>query len=182
MCISLLRLVRFCTWWTGRTACLFRTVPVALTRAAQLRSNTVQNSSCCYIVNVHNHPPWAMSRKEGMAWYSISRPMPSLWAECFQPQRNKRDYMRRERTGSVMSVFAEGAEQLMQKRHLWSCLFSDVLYICLVLTLRLINMESANILQGDLAKLFNFCLVYIFSSKNWPWWNFSYKEFLSTKD
>ncbi len=32
---------------------------------------------CCYIVNVHNHPSWAKSRKEGMAWYS-SRPMPSL--------------------------------------------------------------------------------------------------------
>ncbi len=34
-------------------------------------------SSCCYIVNVHNHPSWATSRKEGMAWYSC-RPMPSL--------------------------------------------------------------------------------------------------------
>jgi hypothetical protein len=28
------RQVWFCTWWTGRTACLFRTVPVALTGAA----------------------------------------------------------------------------------------------------------------------------------------------------
>jgi hypothetical protein len=39
---------------TGRTACLFRTVPVALTGAAQLRADGIFN--CCYIVNVHNHP------------------------------------------------------------------------------------------------------------------------------
>ena len=36
------------------TACLFRTVLVALTGAAQLRADGI--SSCCYIVNVHNHP------------------------------------------------------------------------------------------------------------------------------
>jgi hypothetical protein len=40
--------------------------------AVQLRADGI--SSCCYIVNVHNHP----SRKDGMACYS-SRPMPSLW-------------------------------------------------------------------------------------------------------
>jgi hypothetical protein len=40
--------------WTGHTACLFHAVPVALTGAAQLR--TYETSSCCYIVNVHNHP------------------------------------------------------------------------------------------------------------------------------
>ncbi len=59
------------TWWTGRNACLCRTAPVALLRADGI-------SSCCYIVNVHNHPSWATSRKGGMAWYS-SRPKPSLW-------------------------------------------------------------------------------------------------------
>ncbi len=36
------------TWWTGRTACLSCTVPVALTGAAQLWSNGI--SSCCYII------------------------------------------------------------------------------------------------------------------------------------
>ncbi len=65
-----------CMWWMGRTACLFHAVPVALTGAAQLLTDW--NSSCCYIVNVHNHPSWATSRKEGMDWHS-SRPMPSLW-------------------------------------------------------------------------------------------------------
>ncbi len=35
-------------------------------------------SSCCNLVNVHNHPSWATSRTEGMALYS-SRHMPSLW-------------------------------------------------------------------------------------------------------
>ncbi len=69
------RQVWFYPWWTGRTACLFRTVPVDLTGHAQLRADGI--SSCCYIVNVHNHPSWATSHKEGMAWYS-SRPMPSL--------------------------------------------------------------------------------------------------------
>jgi hypothetical protein len=68
------RQVWFCTWWTGRTACLFRIVPIALTGAVQLR--TEGTSSCCYIVNAHKHPSWATSRKEGMACYS-SRPMPS---------------------------------------------------------------------------------------------------------
>jgi hypothetical protein len=51
-----------------------------LTGAAQLR--TLGISSCCYIINVNilnNHPSWATSRKEGMAWYS-GRPMPSLWS------------------------------------------------------------------------------------------------------
>ncbi len=72
--------VWFCTWWTGRTACLYRTIPVALTGAAQLRVDGI--SSCCYyIVNVHNHPSWAASRKECMGCYSII-PMPSL---CIPP-------------------------------------------------------------------------------------------------
>ncbi len=44
------------------------TNPVALTGAAQLLSDEI--SSCCYIINVHNHPSWATSRKEVMAWYS----------------------------------------------------------------------------------------------------------------
>ncbi len=68
--------VLFCMWWTGRTACLFCTIAVALTGTAQLQADGI--SSCCYIVNVHNHLSWATSCKEGMAWYS-SRPLPSLW-------------------------------------------------------------------------------------------------------
>ncbi len=64
------QLVWICTWWTSRT------VPVALTEAAQLRADWI--SSCCFRVNVHNHPSWATSRKECMAWLS-SRPLPSLW-------------------------------------------------------------------------------------------------------
>ncbi len=67
------RQVWFCAWWKGRTA------PIALIGAAQLRA--VGISSCCYIVNAQNHPLWATSRKEGMAWYS-SWPMPSL---CSSP-------------------------------------------------------------------------------------------------
>ncbi len=59
----------FCTWWTGRTACHFCTVPVALTEAiSQLQADGI---SCCYcIVNVHKHSSWAMSRKEGIDWHS----------------------------------------------------------------------------------------------------------------
>ncbi len=77
------RQVRFCKWWTGRTACLFRTVPVALTKAAQLRDDEI--SSCYFLVNVHNHPSWATSSKEGMAWYS-SRPMPYLSGSTYTAQ------------------------------------------------------------------------------------------------
>ncbi len=55
--------VWFCTWWTCRSACLFRTVPVDLTGAAQLRADWV--SSCCYKVNIHNHPSWASYVKQG---------------------------------------------------------------------------------------------------------------------
>jgi hypothetical protein len=40
--------------------------PAALTGAAQLWADGI--SSCCYIVYVHNHPPWTTSRNtEGMA-------------------------------------------------------------------------------------------------------------------
>jgi len=72
------RQVWFCALY-GRasTSCLFRTIPVALTGAAQLRADGI--SSCSYIVNVNNHASWATSCKEGMAWYS-SRPMLSLWS------------------------------------------------------------------------------------------------------
>jgi hypothetical protein len=56
--------MRFCMWCMGPTACLFRTVPVALTGAAQLRAGGI--FSCCYIVNVHNRPSLATSRME--AW------------------------------------------------------------------------------------------------------------------
>jgi hypothetical protein len=31
------------------------------------------------LLNVHKTPSWATSRKEGIAWYSSSRPMPSVW-------------------------------------------------------------------------------------------------------
>ncbi len=68
----LTRRMWFCTWLTGRTVCLFRTVPVALTGAAKLRADGI--SSCFYIANVHNHPSWAMSHKEDMAWYSSIDP------------------------------------------------------------------------------------------------------------
>jgi hypothetical protein len=57
-------------------ACLFRSLLIALTGAAQMRADEISN--CCYIVNVSNHPLCVMSRKDGMAWQS-SRPMPSLW-------------------------------------------------------------------------------------------------------
>jgi hypothetical protein len=63
----------FCMRRMDRTAFLFRTVLVAVTGAAQLRADGI--FSCCFIVNVHSHPSWATSRKEGMAWYS-SIPMP----------------------------------------------------------------------------------------------------------
>ncbi len=72
------------------TACLFRTVPNALTWAAHLLADGI--SSCCYTVNVKNHPSSATSREEGMAWYSC-RPMPSLCLihlqtkERFYPER-----------------------------------------------------------------------------------------------
>ncbi len=67
----LARQVWFCTWWTGRTACLFYTVLDALTEAAQLRANGI--SSCCYLVNVNktSQPSimsYSTSRKEGLAW------------------------------------------------------------------------------------------------------------------
>jgi hypothetical protein len=39
----------------GHTVCLFHTVPVALTGAAQMREDGI--SSCCFIVNVHIHLP-----------------------------------------------------------------------------------------------------------------------------
>ncbi len=71
------RLVWICTWWTGHTARLFLTVPVALTEAAQLRADWIP--SCCFRVNVHNHPSWATSSKKGMVWYSSS-PMPYLFS------------------------------------------------------------------------------------------------------
>ncbi len=58
------RQVWFCTWWTGCTTCLFRTLPVALTGAAQLRADGIY--SCCYIINVHKHPSWATWRSK--AW------------------------------------------------------------------------------------------------------------------
>ncbi len=48
----------------------------SLTGAAKLQAEGIL--SCCHIKNVHNHPSWAASRKEGMAWYS-SRSIPSLW-------------------------------------------------------------------------------------------------------
>jgi hypothetical protein len=84
----------------------FRTIPVALTGAAQLRADVI--SSCCYIVNLHNHPSWPTSCKEGMAWYS-SRPMPSrcLWLSNIKDDmirgigyltfHFRKDYLQKER-------------------------------------------------------------------------------------
>jgi len=43
----------------------FRTVPLALTGAVELRADGIY--SCRYIVNVHNHPSLATLRKKGMA-------------------------------------------------------------------------------------------------------------------
>jgi hypothetical protein len=40
-CRRVTRQVWFCRWWMGRTACLFRTVPVALTGAARLRADGI---------------------------------------------------------------------------------------------------------------------------------------------
>jgi hypothetical protein len=37
----------------GCTSCLFRTVPVALTEGAQLRTGGISN--CCYIINIPTH-------------------------------------------------------------------------------------------------------------------------------
>ncbi len=54
-------------------ASLFRTVSVALPEAAQLRADGI--SSCCYIVNVHNHPSCATLWPGTL----VSRPTSSLW-------------------------------------------------------------------------------------------------------
>ncbi len=53
---------------------------VALTGAAQLRADGI--SSCCYVVNIHNHPSWATSRKEAMVWYSSRPTMPTWHSTC----------------------------------------------------------------------------------------------------
>ncbi len=50
-------------------------------------------SSCCYIINVHNHPSWATSHKEGMAY--SSRPMPSLWSRVSSFQQVLRAILNR---------------------------------------------------------------------------------------
>ncbi len=50
-------------------------LPCQKLSTSHLRADGI--SSCCYIKNVHNHPSWDTSRKEGMAWY-FSRPMTSL--------------------------------------------------------------------------------------------------------
>ncbi len=71
------RQVWCCTWYSGRTNCLFHTL-LPFKGAAQLRADGI--SSCFYMVNVNNHPSWATSRKEGMAWYSSRPMMPSLWS------------------------------------------------------------------------------------------------------
>ncbi len=62
------RQVWFCSWWTGRAGCPDRSFPAGAEGI----------SSCCYLVDVHNHPSRVTLRKEGMAWYS-SRLVPSLW-------------------------------------------------------------------------------------------------------
>ncbi len=63
------------------TAFLFRNVPVAMTEAAQLRTDGI--SKCCYLVNIHITQPSVKSKK-GMTWYS-SRPLPSLWFGLYVP-------------------------------------------------------------------------------------------------
>ncbi len=77
------RQVWFCTWWTGRTAYLFRTVPVALTGAAHLWADGIFQqllNSKCTQPSVISYT----SRKKSMAWYS-PRSMPSLWGTMKTP-------------------------------------------------------------------------------------------------
>jgi len=76
----------FCMWWTGRTACMpfsYRTGCPDMSCPAKCWWNFQQLLHT--MVNVHNHPSWAASRKEGMAWYS-SRPLPSQFSESASPQ------------------------------------------------------------------------------------------------
>ncbi len=77
--------------WPGRCAfvCDGRVVKPAFSVPLRLPLQWLQLwavgvSSCCYRVIVHNHPSWATSRKEGMAWYS-TRPMPFLWPQHLVP-------------------------------------------------------------------------------------------------
>ncbi len=74
------RQVWFCTWSTGRISCLFRTVPAALTGAAQLR--TARISSCCYVENVHNHfNVHNLSDMEGGRYSRNHQPPPILHSD-----------------------------------------------------------------------------------------------------
>ncbi len=50
------RQVWFCTWWTGRTASLFCTVPVALTGAVQLRADGIPIVMYTTIRHELSHP------------------------------------------------------------------------------------------------------------------------------
>ncbi len=63
----------------------FSTIPVALTGVAQLRADGI--SSCCYVGNVHKHPSWAISCKEGMACYStlVDPCLLSVWLTFTYP-------------------------------------------------------------------------------------------------
>ncbi len=74
--------VWFCTWWTGRTARLFRTVPVALkelpTAANWWNFQLLLYSKCTQ--------PSVMS----MAWYTLVDP-------CLLPVRNNRNSRQRKR-------------------------------------------------------------------------------------
>ncbi len=66
--------------WTGRTACLFRTVPVALTGAAKLRADGI--SSCCYVENIHNHlNVHNLSEMEGGRYSRNHQPAPALHSD-----------------------------------------------------------------------------------------------------
>jgi hypothetical protein len=68
--------------------------------------------------------------------------------------KERRETKRRERQGAPCLCLLKGQSSLCKSdtfEVVYSLMYST--YICLVLTLLLINMESANILQGDLAKL-----------------------------
>jgi hypothetical protein len=64
----------FCTWRTPAFSVRYR-----LSRQELPTCELIEFPTSVVLVDVHNHPQWATSRKEGMARYS-SRPMPSLWS------------------------------------------------------------------------------------------------------
>ncbi len=74
--------VWFCTWWTGRTACLFHTDGLPW---PELSSCKPMEFPAVVIKQMYTTVRRATSRKEGMTWY---RPLPSCWRPLsFTPTR-----------------------------------------------------------------------------------------------